>query len=291
MIHPLPTQENQWAKGLLVDLDMWVHTKIRQLRFLFGQLFRSLVKTIVPNWTVRKKIGGWGYFAISAKFLFSDFSTWSGGHNSGFDYLISSAQKKTCVFDVGAHIGITTLPLAQAVGSGGRVFAVEPSLQNRTFLNRHLEANKIENVTVLDCALTDHSGQAVTFFEMKDVSGMNGLLNNRSGMHSIQVSASTLDQVASEFNVVPDLIKIDIEGAELACLKGAINTIQLYQPEIVLSVHPRQMQEMGNHVEELEVFLDQMGYDVVDILSGSSADRPLGFGEYVLQAKSSSPAA
>ena len=270
---------------------MWVHTKIRQLRFLFGQLFRSLVKTIAPNWTVRKQIGGWGYFSISAKFLFSDFSRWSDGHNSGFDYLISSAQRKTCVFDVGAHIGITTLPLAEAVGPRGRVFAIEPSPQNRSFLNQHLEANKIENVTVLDCALADRAEQVVSFFEMKDVSGMNGLLNNRSGMHSIQVSASTLDQVVSEFNVVPDLIKIDIEGAELACLKGAIKTIQLYQPEIVLSVHPRQMQEMGNHVEELEVFLHQMGYDVLDILSGSLADRPLGFGEYVLQAKSSVPAA
>lgn len=269
----------------MVDLNMWVHTKIRQLRFLFGQFFRSLVKTIAPNWTVRKKIGGWGYFSISAKFLFSDFSRWSGGHNLGFDYLISSAQRKNCVFDVGAHIGITTLPLAEAVGPEGRVFAIEPSLQNRSFLNQHLEANKLENVTVLDCALTDHLEQTVSFFEMKDVSGMNGLLNNRSGMHSIQVSASTLDQVASQFNVVPDLIKIDIEGAELACLKGARKTIQLYQPEIVLSVHPRQMQEMGNHVEELELFLDEMGYDVLDILSGSLADRPLGFGEYVLQAK------
>lgn len=269
----------------MVDLNMWVHTKIRQLRFLFGQFFRSLVKTIAPNWTVRKQIGGWGYFSISAKFLFSDFSRWSGGHNLGFDYLISSAQRKNCVFDVGAHIGITTLPLAEAVGPEGRVFAIEPSLQNRSFLNQHLEANKLENVTVLDCALTDHLEQTVSFFEMKDVSGMNGLLNNRSGMHSIQVSASTLDQVASQFNVVPDLIKIDIEGAELACLKGARKTIQLYQPEIVLSVHPRQMQEMGNHVEELELFLDEMGYDVLDILSGSLADRPLGFGEYVLQAK------
>lgn len=274
----------------MVDLNMWVHTKIRQLRFLFGQLFRSVVKTIAPNWTVRKKIGVWGYFSISAKFLFYDFSRWSGGHNPGFDYLISSAQRKSCVFDVGAHIGITTLPLAEAVGPGGRVFAIEPSPQNRSFLDRHLQANKIENVTVLDCALTDHSEQAVNFFEMADVSGMNGLLNNRAGMHSIQVSVSTLDQVASQFNVVPDLIKVDIEGAELACLKGAIKTIQLYQPEIVLSVHPRQMQEMGNHVEELELFLDQMGYDVIDISSGSLADRPLGFGEYALQAKASATA-
>ena len=257
--------------------------QLKKIRFFLGECFRRLVKLLAPRWTVRKAIGRHGDFQISAKFLFSDFETWADGHNAGFDYLIDAAGRDMCVFDVGAHIGITTLPLARAVGPYGRVFAFEPSPLNRAYLDLHLRQNDIRNVTVMDCALTDQVGEVVEFYEMSDVSGMNGLVNNRRGMRAIEVNTVTIDQVVDKFKLRPDLIKIDIEGAELLCLKGARETLRVHQPTIVLSVHPRQMEEMGFSILALESLLNEAGYCFRNLTSGNLAESPLAFGEYAVE--------
>jgi Met-10+ like-protein len=63
--------------------------------------------------------------------------------------------------DVGAHIGIFALVAARGVGPGGRVWAIEPNPQAFHYLEHNLRANGIANVTALETAASDHSGQAV----------------------------------------------------------------------------------------------------------------------------------
>ena len=61
------------------------------------------------------------------------------------------------VFDMGAHVGFYTLVASAIVGSRGQVVAFEPLPENLSYLREHLTMNHIDNVTVIDKAVTDHT--------------------------------------------------------------------------------------------------------------------------------------
>ena len=75
-------------------------------------------------------------------------------------------------------------------------------------------------------------------------------------------------------------MKIDVEGAELRVLKGAIKVLCQHKPTIFLSVHPRHIAESGGSTEELEQFIQKIEYRVFD-LDGNTV-RPNELTEYIV---------
>lgn len=61
--------------------------------------------------------------------------------------------------------------------------------------------------------------------------------NDRSDWEKVEVDITTLDKYCSQNNIKPDFIKMDIEGAELSALKGAIATIQKCRPQLAISIY------------------------------------------------------
>ena len=78
----------------------------------------------------------------------------------------------------------------------------------------------------------------------------------------------------------PQLIKIDVEGAELHVLKGGVEILRQYMPTIFLSVHPRHIAELGGSTVELERFIEKIGYRVFDF-DGNQV-RPTELSEYIV---------
>jgi len=221
------------------------------------------------------------------EFLFSDFVTWSQGHNSAFDFLIDSAPRHSCILDIGAHIGLATLPLARGISPGGSVYAFEPAGPNLFYLRKHLQANKVTNVEVVDALLGAEIAEEISFLQYKNVSGMNSIaLSSRSdkrGWITTTKNMITLDSFCSQHKLSPDLIKIDVEGAELGVLKGARETIQSHKPMIVLSVHPRQLLDVDSSQEELQALIQEMQYTIFNPDGTPHQGRELFFAEYVLR--------
>ena len=93
----------------------------------------------------------------------------------------------------------------------------------------------------------------------------------------------TLDSFCSQHKLSPDLIKIDVEGAELGVLKGARETIQSHKPMIVLSVHPRQLLDVDSSQEELQALIQEMQYTIFNPDGTPHQGRELFFAEYVLR--------
>ncbi len=259
--------------------------KFQPIFFFFGQIYRKVVAFLIPELMIKKSISSYGPFLLGGKFLFSDFSHWSEGHNAGFNELIEEARGKTCVFDVGAHIGLTTLPLANVVDSAGHVFAFEPSKRNRQFLSRHLQANNIQNVSVVEKLVGNKTDVRATFFEDEDVSGMNSMAQIRNVRHEQKVEMVTIDDFSIEMGVIPDLIKMDIEGAELMALEGAKKILMPHLPTIFLSIHPRQIEALGHCIDDLEKIIRNLGYEVWDVKRENRYTGQLQFGEYRLEAK------
>lgn len=257
---------------------------VNPIFYLFGSIVRAILRMTNIKFTVRKHVGKYGPFKLASEFVFSNFEDWSTAHNRGFNRLVSSAQGKSCVFDIGAHIGLTSLPMSSVISPYGTVYAFEPGKTNVEYLSQHIAANNINNIKVVEAAVGSSSIGKVEFFEHKLASGMNSIIQRKSNDHrkTILVSMISLDHFCLANELRPQLLKIDVEGAEMSVLKGGECIIKKYLPEIFLSVHPRQLKLIGSDVSTLSKYIKRLGYNVYDPESGDLYNGDLAFGEYQL---------
>jgi FkbM family methyltransferase len=161
---------------------------------------------------------------------------------------LATVRPGQVVYDCGAHFGYYTL-LAATIAGAKHVFAFEPSPQNLLRLRQHVAINGCRNVTVLDVAVSDHEGSAR--FENRAGSGVGHL----SPEGPLEVPVTSLDALAGRLSP-PDVIKIDVEGAEMSVLNGARKLLATCRPTIFLSVH-----SAGLRTQCTE-FLQGLGYSL-----------------------------
>ncbi len=135
------------------------------------------------------------------------------------------------VLDVGGHVGYYTLLSSVLVGERGTVWAFEPNPRNAGFLRRHAEINGRRNVRVTQAAVSDREGTAR--FDFGTGSGTGHLAEGGA----LEVRTVALDEFCREHALRPSAVKIDVEGAELAVLRGGEETLRRDRPVIFLSTH------------------------------------------------------
>lgn len=149
------------------------------------------------------------------------------------------------VFDIGANIGYYSLLAARYVGDRGFVLAVEPAIRNIHFLYEHIQRNSVRNVAVLGAACADKEGLAA--FDVQDNYAMGRIVETdhkpQGGTDTVLaqrlqlVPVVTVDAICAASGLIPDVIKIYVEGAELRVLQGAAITLERFGPTLLLSVH------------------------------------------------------
>ena len=132
------------------------------------------------------------------------------------------------VFDIGANVGFYTLLASSIVGNKGHVYAFEPLPRNIEYLNKHLKINTVNNVSIIEAACSNCSGESL--FDESDVASVGHL----SAKGKLQVKTISLDSASLP---IPDILKIDIEGGEIDCLKGAIRLLSEHKPFVFLATH------------------------------------------------------
>lgn len=272
---------------IIILLRRWRHGPLKALGpvwVFFGALYRMICRLGLGR-PVQQNIGGYGPFRLQPEFAFSDFENWGGAHNRGFERCIEACRNAHCALDIGAHIGLLTLPMSQVVAAKGKVYAFEPSTANLHYLRRHLTNNSVRNTEVISCLVGEDNRESIPFFEQRWVSGMNGLIVKREHEKFVQTSRAqiSIDHFCSERSLAPDVIKIDVEGAEFGVLKGAEATLRRCRPQVFLSVHPTQLKMLGSSVEALGQLIENIGYRCHEI-DGSEA-RQLRMSEYLLMPK------
>ena len=140
-------------------------------------------------------------------------------------------QPGQVVYDIGASSGFYTLIAARAIGPAGVVVAFEPLPSSAVDLRKNIVLNGLENVIVLELAIGDSPGRAVLV-----EAGLQAAVAVAAA--GVAVDVVTLDDlVAGERVPPPDLIKMDVEGAELAVLRGATRTLHAHRPVLLVEVH------------------------------------------------------
>ena len=257
-----------------------ISTKINlasKIIFRNPAFLRDLLKPVIVNFldliTIRNgitvNIGGQGKFKMSPQFYFSNWDNFGDRHNSGFLFCLEQSINKRIVLDIGAHIGLFSLPLSQRISPEGKIYSFEPSTINRHYLKKNLELNDIKNVEVLPYLVGKENIENVVFYEdTTHVNPMGGVIltknikDNAVITHKQMVS---LDAFCKDNDIHPELIKIDIEGAEIDLLLGAKNILMLNKPVIVLSLHPQYIEKMGQSLADLGSYLKEVNFRCLTI--------------------------
>ena len=136
------------------------------------------------------------------------------------------------VYDIGANAGFYSLLASVLVGAEGHVYSFEPLPENIRNIRKHLKINRVQNCTLNEVAVSSCDGEAL-FDPSAD-----RCTSHLSTTGSIKVRTVTLNTLLARKEIrPPDLMKIDIEGAEYDCLQGCDAIIQAFRPLIFLATH------------------------------------------------------
>ena len=140
------------------------------------------------------------------------------------------------VFDIGANIGLHTLLLSRLVGPTGRVYAFEPNPLLATCLERTIGA--LSNARLYGVALSDQEADAVLYIPADHtMASLVDWTRGRSQRVSQQVHCpqTGLDVLMARDRLpAPDVVKCDVEGAELSVFKGAHHTLNRVEAPLIL---------------------------------------------------------
>jgi FkbM family methyltransferase len=136
------------------------------------------------------------------------------------------------VFDIGANAGFYTLAFSRLVGDEGHVWAFEPYAENAINILRHLKLNRIKNATLLQVAVVNRTG--VTGFHVAQNNSMGVI--TREGIYRVP-SVTIDDLIADEIVPIPEVIKIDVEGAESLVLDGARTLLRKQRTRLFVALH------------------------------------------------------
>ena len=164
------------------------------------------------------------------------------------------------VLEGGAHLGFVTIHAAQAAGPTGRVITFEANPTVLDVLHTNLRANGVsERVEVVPKALGDSAGR--TRFYVSDGGEMSSLFVPPVTSVPVEVDVVRADEVVSG---PVDVVKLDIEGGELAALRGMEGLFDAAQPPhtLFLECNPELLERAGTSREDLLAWLVAHGYAV-----------------------------
>ena len=160
--------------------------------------------------------------------------------------------------DAGASIGFFSLLAARIVGPRGRVISFEPQPGAAASVRTNVELNGFEHVTVVEAALSSARGTAV----LQGVGTATAHVNTEDeAIEGMRVDRISLDDFLAERPaIVPDLVKIDVEGHEASVLAGMRTTLAEHRPTLVVELHG-DPEEIVDTLEAAEYIVSVVGMD------------------------------
>ncbi len=214
-----------------------------------GAHFYSLSWHVVP----KGKLKGLRFFLDSSSGEWQQSMT-TGTYDEYFlDVLKGINLKKKVFVDIGAHIGYSSLCFARLSDGQGTSYAFEPNQYNRERLQMHIENNGKygDAIRVYPQAISDKNGKAEFVFT-NNVDGWTSSGSFLDSAHTTmahdkyerdygfirsKIETITLDSFAKKEKVIPDVIKIDVEGAEHLVLAGGRETLTKNRPLLLIELH------------------------------------------------------
>jgi FkbM family methyltransferase len=183
-----------------------------------------------------------------------------GGEEEFTRLILEEVSATDVLYDIGACVGLVTV---HAAVKGAHVAAFEPDPGFRCRLETNLRLNHLNSrqVQVLDWAVSDSRGNVLLYTD--GIAGKSPSLRGTSQRGQIPVRTASIDDAIEQHELpVPDILKIDIEGAEILALRGMrqLLTSAGAPRAIFIEIHPGFLPSFGSSVEEVKQLLESAEY-------------------------------
>jgi FkbM family methyltransferase len=172
--------------------------------------------------------------------------------------------KQGSVIDAGAFLGDTSIPIAKD-NPGLIVYAIEPSINNHEYIQTLKSLNHVDNLIAVNALLSD----TIKYFDTEQRDQANASYHETSN-HANAIQSNTVDNMVRSGMIKTPvvLLHFDVEGMELAVLKGSEQTIKRFKPIIVVEM-------LGRNSDNLKIvhYLNGLGYGATTI------DESCAFGD------------
>ena len=174
-------------------------------------------------------------------------------------------QPGAACLDIGANIGCYTLVMAFAAGSDGKVVALEPHPGVAERLSENVALNRLRNVSIVRAALWHSDGVATlhSYEPGSSKKGISSLKASESARHAIEVPTVSGKALEEKFHFTSlDLIKIDVEGAEMVALQELSDLIETHRPSLIIEYRRQHWERFGSSIEDALGMLRDWRYTV-----------------------------
>lgn len=175
-------------------------------------------------------------------------------------WLMKSINTGNVFFDIGANAGYFSLLGSKCVGEEGKVISFEPIPSNCKTIHEHLVENNINNVVVERLAVSKDTGKVSFTIEHNNA---NSHLESISLIHApaqpkdtFQVNSISLDEFITHNGIVPNIIKVDVEGAEKLVLEGSTALLRDFSAKWIITLHTSEL------YKDCKSIMEQNGYEV-----------------------------
>jgi FkbM family methyltransferase len=206
-----------------------------------------------------------------AKILFSDQHLVR--YQKSFEYrtlsLYQSFLKEgDVIIDVGANIGLFSLLGAKYIGDHGWVHAFEPTRSTFKILEENIQLNMLKNIVPHQVPLADGIKPIVMINPMKNNDKYYDAFNRIQEVEADEPNdyiqyTKTFDEFVGENKLTRiDLVKVDIEGAELLFFKGAEQSLLKFKPKIIFEANENHCQAFNYKVIDVLIYIKELGYSL-----------------------------
>jgi FkbM family methyltransferase len=167
-------------------------------------------------------------------------------------------------FDVGANVGFFAMLAARIVGPTGSAVAFEPVPANVAQVRANARRNQLDNVTVLELAVGATDGSAtLSLAAHPGGAALASAAPPPDPIGSIDVAVASIDALVSAGRIPPpDVVKVDVEGAEEDVLRGMATTLREHRPVVLCEIDDRTQDALAEKRRATAGRLEQAGYEI-----------------------------
>jgi FkbM family methyltransferase len=179
------------------------------------------------------------------------------------EVLASMVRPGDVCYDVGANLGFFSALLGRLAGEAGMVYAFEPVPKNASAVERNAALNGLQNIKVMKIALSNRSGTQ----ELLLAQHVGGAVLKSVGTPppdpagSVMVETASVDRLIEQGHLrPPDIVKIDVEGAEMEVLYGMEIVLRDWAPTLILELDDETAAGCERKIERCQSFFQNFGY-------------------------------
>lgn len=200
---------------------------------------------------------------VGRAMVFDEFET------ADLRHFMGAIRSGDLVFDIGGNVGAYCLPIAKANPTAA-VVAFEPIPLNAALVNTSRLLNRLANVEVVPKCVSDTSGYVE--FSLAEDSAYSSMIDThrKAEVEKFSCECVSLDDFCRGRGRTPEVVKIDVEGAELKVLQGALGVFAgPHKPRLALiELYDKNLLVFGTEIAEVVRTMEDWGYRAYVLIDG-----------------------